>query len=481
MAINRSLQSNHYVILAILFTLAILFRFFHLNFQSLWVDELYSIIPTNPANSFAFIYENCRDQPPLYYFLLNAWFKLIAYSDYWGRFFSAVLGVFGVGAMYLLGSEIKDRATGYVSAFITALNFFHIQYSQEVRFYSLLFLLTVLSYLYFIRSVRKPALVNFGVYTITSIGLSYTHYFGPVVLIAQAITFLVIIMLGKRDPKFILYGFLSGVLMLVAYIPWLPIITSDMNITEFWALKPSPLFWGLYYYMYLGKDPYLAVLYLFFVFLAVKHFIRNLKEHSDDGSKSSYLYVFVVICLWIVISYLIPYLYSVIKIPILDAKYTIITLPALILLFATGWSTLTNYRVKIVLLITILISTCINMSFFNQYYFAVKKEQLREAAEVVIKYNTNNTKVYSSLSWFYNFYFRQYGSNIVVLNPTDMQFDRLSYSSVDAFGGEKTVWVLQGHLVPPLTPEQQQYLDQNFVLDQKFDFASSYAYLYRRK
>jgi hypothetical protein len=269
--------------------------------------------------------------------------------------------------------------------------------------------------------------------------------------------------------------------MLVAYIPWLPIITSDMNITEFWALKPSPLFWGLYYYMYLGKDPYLAVLYLFFVFLAVKHFIRNLKEHSDDGSKSSYLYVFVVICLWIVISYLIPYLYSVIKIPILDAKYTIITLPALILLFATGWSTLTNYRVKIVLLITILISTCINMSFFNQYYFAVKKEQLREAAEVVIKYNTNNTKVYSSLSWFYNFYFRQYGSNIVVLNPTDMQFDRLSYSSVDAFGGEKTVWVLQGHLVPPLTPEQQQYLDQNFVLDQKFDFASSYAYLYRRK
>lgn len=60
-------QRTSYVLCGIL-VLSSLLRLYHINFQSLWLDELYSIVPTAPENSLHSVIEYSKaDQPPLFF------------------------------------------------------------------------------------------------------------------------------------------------------------------------------------------------------------------------------------------------------------------------------------------------------------------------------------------------------------------------------------------------------------------------------
>jgi uncharacterized membrane protein len=91
--------------------------------------------------------------------------------------------------MFFLGREFKNASVGLYAAFITAINYFHLYYSQEVRFYGLLFLLTALSYSFFLKAYKTTRLPYFSLYALCGIGLVYTHYYGMFVLFIQFLTF----------------------------------------------------------------------------------------------------------------------------------------------------------------------------------------------------------------------------------------------------------------------------------------------------
>jgi hypothetical protein len=80
---NPSLQAlpekkvNTTVLLLLILAVGTALRLFRLSYQSLWYDELHSMIPTNPANTLAALIEYCKtDQPPAYFIMLHYWFKL---------------------------------------------------------------------------------------------------------------------------------------------------------------------------------------------------------------------------------------------------------------------------------------------------------------------------------------------------------------------------------------------------------------------
>jgi uncharacterized membrane protein len=181
----------------------IFLRLYKLDFKSMWLDELYSIVPVNPDNSVSFIVNHCKaDQPPFYFLLLHYWFKLTPYTSISGRLLSSILGIFGIIAIYFLGKEINNQRTGLFASFLTAINFYHIYYSQELRFYSLLFLLTVLSFHFFIRSIKKQDLASYALYTLSTIALLYTQYFGMLVFAIQGAIFVIyVIFTGRRCPS----------------------------------------------------------------------------------------------------------------------------------------------------------------------------------------------------------------------------------------------------------------------------------------
>jgi multisubunit Na+/H+ antiporter MnhC subunit len=176
----------------------------------------------------------------------------------------------------------------------------------------------------------------------------------------------------------------------------------------------------------------------------------------------------------VVLSYLIPLVYSFLRKPILHERYTIIALPALFLLVSLGISLLPKRQVRTAVIAAIFVSTAINLVFFNRYYTRITKNQFREVSQEVIKKNVNRVKVYSDQAWHYGFYFSQYKAPYPLNDALGIDFQQ-------ALATEQQVWVLRGHILKGVDEAQQKYLDEHFELKDQIIRHDASAYLYARK
>ena len=83
--------------------LGFVFRFYNINYENLWLDEIYSFWVTDPNLSFAETYlriQTTESIPFLYYYLVKISNKIFGYDPMVGRCFSAFFGflsIFSVG------------------------------------------------------------------------------------------------------------------------------------------------------------------------------------------------------------------------------------------------------------------------------------------------------------------------------------------------------------------------------------------------
>lgn len=145
------MQRRTLVIVIILLTVAT--RFYHLTYQSLWFDELYSVTIAAPDNSVQGILTDIKTDfhPPLFYFLLHYVFRVFPYNDLTGRLLSAIIGCIGVWLIYLLAKQSGRERFALLTALFCSVFFFHVKYSQEVRMYIVLFCLATITSLLFLK------------------------------------------------------------------------------------------------------------------------------------------------------------------------------------------------------------------------------------------------------------------------------------------------------------------------------------------
>lgn len=408
-----------YSILSVFTVIGFLLRFYRLDFQGLWYDELHSIIPTHPDASVSSIIEYCKlDQPPAFFLYLKYFFTVFGYSEYSGRAASAMIGVISIPAMYALGKECKNNMVGLGAALITTVNYFAIIYSQELRFYSFAFLFTTLSFLFFLRAFKYNKTIDYCLYTLSTAILLYTHYFGMVIFATQVFIFISLWVWIKPSTSFIVKGLLAGVAAGLSFTFWLPVIFNDLEISAFWIQRPKPLFLAEYFYGYFGKDAITAIISLVFLFFMFKN-LRN--ESQTNQSKG----ILIVLILWLVLSYVIPLVRSLTSAPVLHIRYTIVTLPAWIVLFAWGWTLIPQQRLKFALAIVVALSSIFNLFLLRKHYSKITKQQFREAAAVVLEKADSSAVVVSTFPWHYGFYFRN--SSINVGSVTDSLRDSNSF------------------------------------------------------
>jgi uncharacterized membrane protein len=436
-------------------------RLYHLNFQSLWLDELYSIVSTDPRNSIGSIIEYCKiDQPPLFFLYLHSVFKLTVYNEIVGRFASALIGLLGVLAVYFLGKECQGERVGLFASFLAGINYFHIYYSQEVRFYGMAFLFTALSYLFFIRAFKNVKAIDFFWYSFSTICLIYTHYFGLIILGIQGLSFVLLLFL-KSEIKFIVLSLLSGVIIVLTFSPWIPVVMNDISTDLGWIKSPSPYFVVEYFYDYTGKDALTTTVFLIFIYFFFRAMIKR-----STSKEMKVIYILIVI--WIALSYLIPYVRSILIAPILNNRYTIITLPAWIIVFAIGWDKLRNVKWKYSLPLILILSFMVNMAFFKKHYTRIQKSQFREASDIVLVENKFGYPVYSSLPWHYNFYFRKNQAKVLDLNTADL-------SHIQRF------WILQAHYSIEEREALIKNLNKRFSIVEYHSFYEADAVLLERR
>jgi len=378
-----------------------------LTFQSYWHDELISAWRSNPTRSMREVIElTTWIHPPLHQLMLWQWYALLGYNEYVGRLLSAAIGVLGVSSIYLLGKELGGKRTGLVASLITALNIYHLYYSQEVRQYSLLFLTATLSYLYLTKTLRTRTTSNLVLYIICTTLMVYTHYYGLVLFATQAAFIMLhLLTVEKHRRKIFRQGIIAGVLILTLYSPTFIYILRQLERPRRVAVSPSPDFFIKFFKIYI-ENPYLITLFTTLLLVAFGILIFS----NDTKRKQAVTLLYG----WVLIFYMGAYvgLKVAADYPHLTGRYTIGVLPALIVLVAMGWEAMKDNTFKAILIISIIVMSLTHLFVDTRYYSTVTKQQWREITQKIIA-RDDSLPLYGwkrSSVKFYNVYLQQFGS-----------------------------------------------------------------------
>lgn len=171
---------NIRILLVAIVALGALLRFGTLSGEPLWIDERLHLQAATAPSLGEMLTEVATHAAaaPLDYLLLRA-FVSVAGSEavIEGSLPYVLYGLVTILFVFMLGRQIYDERVGLLAAFFLALSFFHIYYSQEIRFYALSALLGVLATLAFVRVKSRNTWQGWAAWCVVCVLGLYTHYF----------------------------------------------------------------------------------------------------------------------------------------------------------------------------------------------------------------------------------------------------------------------------------------------------------------
>ncbi len=162
-----------------------------LDAKSLWQDEIFTAAIASTENSISQVvsiplHNTPLPKPPLY-FLITHFFLYVGDNDFLLRFPALFFGVVGVAITYALGVRLFGKREGLSGAFLLCLAPFHIRYSQDARFYSLLLFLSLLSLYFLYRGIFNKERKWWTGFTLCNILNVYNHHFAFFVLLGEMV------------------------------------------------------------------------------------------------------------------------------------------------------------------------------------------------------------------------------------------------------------------------------------------------------
>jgi mannosyltransferase len=229
------------VISCALLLAAIILRAYHLEGQSLWNDEMFSLnVSILPMTDIQNVLVAHYHHPPLFFYFAHLSLRLFGYFAWALRLPSVVFGALTIPLLYTIGKKFFNRVSGIAGAAICLFAPFHLAYSQEGRPYALAGFLCLLSVYLFIGSLRDFSIRRAVPYILTTVALLYTHHWGIFVLAAEFILAFVAIYKKKANlhPWLIIF-FSVGILYLPEFIALRQQITTDTPTAWFWIEYPG--------------------------------------------------------------------------------------------------------------------------------------------------------------------------------------------------------------------------------------------------
>ena len=236
--------SRPHLLLAVIILMGFLLRLYGLGSESLWLDEGISYIWA--SQSIPDIMNSVADDVhfPLYYLVLHGWISIAGTSEFALRFLSLVFGTLSIPVLYLVARTLFNRKTALLSSLFLSLSVFHVYFSQEVRVYSLLGLLSLLSMLFFIRLLRRKTPLDSSLYVISTILMSYTHPFGLLTIFSQFL-YMVLRKSQTRNALRTRHFIILQAAVMAALIPWIWVLAGQLSRLQSpgstWIPVPGPL------------------------------------------------------------------------------------------------------------------------------------------------------------------------------------------------------------------------------------------------
>jgi len=221
---------------------AFLIRWIPTVWPRFWYDEIFTIgLASHPFSEI--IPLTASDvHPPLYYFLVHlmmnvgAWFGGWSHSLAWLRLTSIVPGVLLCLAGWWAARRYWDRESAGWVLFLFAFSPPLIHYSLELRSFALLqfFLFSATVLLAGVTSGRasNPWLATMGYGVCMTLAL-YTHSIAILYFAAHGLLVLGEIFLHRSNAaRLFLYAGAAGMLVVILYAPWIPVICSQREVYQ---------------------------------------------------------------------------------------------------------------------------------------------------------------------------------------------------------------------------------------------------------
>jgi uncharacterized membrane protein len=481
------LKKRENLYLLFILVVAFILRFFKLGYESFWLDELHTMNEASPSIPFSqlFQYLASSDQhPPLFFFCERFVFSIFGRSEITGRFFPALAGVASVWAMYLLGKEILNKNLGLIAAAFTCVNYFNLYYSREARGYILLFWMAALSFVFLIRLIKNLRSRDMWYYSLFALATMYTHYYGIFLVCSQFCVAFIFWLSSENKPLYLKRFALSGLVIALGYIPWIPFVLKMSRIKTFWIGSISQQFVFDYFNAYFGNSDFLKpLLALLLIFYIVNVFRSNRQKPGEQGSDPLVL-SFVLFSVSLVVTYTLPYIRSMLVVPMLFDRYTIVVLPIFLMAVAYGVELIADKLVKAVVFWIFMGWSFLYIGLTNRLYSNVHKTQFREmtafmaADSVQSQYPVLDERT----PWQEAYYLEKFNiRGPVFSDPRASVVDSLVHSSSPKYN-VSGFWLMDAHGAGDpatfLDPKTQSELDSSFVLMKEQRWYDAWARLY---
>lgn len=201
---------------AVIFLIGLFLRIHGLGSKSLWFDEAFTLLESKKAFPDLLHFDREGIHPPLYRLIMHFWLYL-GKGETFIRIPSLLFSVFSIILIYKVAGLIFNKRVALYSALFMGISPFQIYYAQEVKMYSLLLFLCLVSIYFFLRVLKENKRVLWSGYVLFTALSIYTHYCAFLNIIAQN---LFILFSCKRHKKLLPKWMLGQFLIILLFSPW---------------------------------------------------------------------------------------------------------------------------------------------------------------------------------------------------------------------------------------------------------------------
>ncbi len=411
--LNKSGFQKHeiYLIVAILIFAALL-RFYRLEYQSFWTDEIITNKASkNSVSDLIFHPTTNNNMPPLYFVITHLLLKVDHYSaELLLRFPSVLFGVLSVAVFYFIVKRFLGSKVSLVATAFMAIAPFHIWYSQEARPYSLLLFLSLLSIWLLQELVSKPHSSWRQTGFVGSVVLTFYCHTIAIAFIG-ALFIYVLMFYFKSDWKYWSKIFMSIIILMVPALIYLllnpPAAGGDPHRTTNILSSLAYTLWTFSTGFSLGPclsewhvqdklkilQPHIHLILPIMLLVSMLFLVGTAKLYKND-KKAFWFTLLLFIC---------PLLLGIVgsfisSVHPFNVRYSIISYPAFIILIAFGLLSINNFKGRWFAFGSLVLVCVLSL---NNYYFQQKyhREDNRSAGQFLKTHAMDNDLVICSAGY----------------------------------------------------------------------------------
>lgn len=307
---------------------------------------------------------------------LYYWVGLAGEGEFAVKLPFLLAGMFSIYLAYRIGQMWFSKTTGLLTAvYISSLQL-TVMYSQIARPYVSGLMLTLLMVFYWSKFFLEGNKIRYLLLFVVFASLStYNHHFSLLFAAIVGLTGLVFV-----SKKNYLPYILSGVAIVILYLPHLPVFFSQLGVGGVggWLNKPEPYFLFEFLNFLFHFSPFVWIALLAAIIIVV--FIHGEpQERIGLGKKRT------VLLLWFFIPIVIGYSYSVLLNPVLQYSMLIFSTPYLFVFLFSWARNISAQRLTILVSMIFIVniaSLVWGREYFKQFYNQAHEEVVKTAAKM---------------------------------------------------------------------------------------------------